>query len=143
MSSPISPRICVTSAPNTSRSRRFAATLELARSNSIDRKASYHGSRLFIVEFEFEIGQDRSIIETILHPLHRQQRTYLRGMTMGISWRPQRMPYLARMIWKRVKASASASEILAQCGVYPIDHKIIDPEVRNFLLEKSNFTGEE
>ena len=105
-----------------------------------DGKASYHGSRIFVLEFESD--QEGSLTETILYPAHRQQRTYLRGMTMGISWRPRRMPYSARAIWKRAEANASTREILARCGVYPIEHKIIDPTVRNFLLEKSGLTGE-
>ena len=106
-----------------------------------DGKASYHGSRIFVVEFESE--QDGSLTQTILYPAHRQQRTYLRGMTMGISWRPRRMPYSTRMIWKRADTTASAEEVLKQCGVYPIEHRIIDPTVRSFLLEKSGLIGEE
>ena len=106
-----------------------------------DGKASYHGSRIFVVEFESD--QDGSLTQTILYPSHRQQRTYLRGMTMGISWRPRRMPYSARVIWKRAEATSMASEILKKCGVYRIDDKAIDPIVRNFLLEKSGLTGEE
>ena len=114
---------------------------ELLQRTRYDGKASYHGSRIFVVEFELD--QDGSLTETILYPSHRQQRTYLRGMTMGISWRPRRMPYSARVIWKRAEATAMASEILGKCGVYRIDDNFIDPTVRNFLLEKSGLTGEE
>lgn len=106
-----------------------------------DGKASYHGSRIFVVEFEND--QESSLTETILYPAHRQQRTYLRGMTMGISWRPRRTPYASRAIWKRADPTASANDVLRRCGVYPINHKIIDPTVRNFLLEKTGLTGEQ
>lgn len=106
-----------------------------------DGRSGYHGSRIFIVEFESD--QEGSISETILYPAHRQQRTYLRGRTIGIAWRPRRMPYSARCIWKRADNSLSPKDILRVCGVYPIGHKIIDPTVRNFLLEKSGLSGEE
>ena len=105
-----------------------------------DGKASFHGSRIFVVEFESD--QEGSITETILYPAHRQQRIYLRGMTMGISWRPRRMPYSTRVIWKRAEITSSVTDVLGRCGVYSIDHKIIDPTTRNFLLEKSGLIGE-
>ncbi len=114
---------------------------EPLRRTRYDGKASYHSSRIFVVEFESD--QEGSITQTILYPPHRQQRTYLRGMTMGISWRPCRTPYSSRVIWKRVRTTVSANEILGRCGVYPIDHKVIDPTVRNFLLEKTGLIGEE
>jgi transcriptional regulator with XRE-family HTH domain len=113
-------------------------TLQRSRS---DGRASYHGSRIFLVEFERD--HEGSISETILYPAHRQQRTYLRGMTIGIAWRPRRMPYSSRVIWKRADNNLSAKDLLRRCGVYPIDHKVIDPTVRNFLLEKSGLFGEE
>lgn len=105
-----------------------------------DGRAGFHGSRIFVVEFESE--QEGSITETVLYPAHRQQRTYLRGMTLGLAWRPRRMPYSGRIIWKRAEVSASARDVLNLCGVYPIENKVIDPIVRNFLLEKSGLQGE-
>ncbi|OAN65118.1 hypothetical protein A8B83_06535 [Rhodobacteraceae bacterium EhC02] len=105
-----------------------------------DGKAGYHGSRIFVVEFESE--QEGSITETVLYPAHRQQRTYLRGMTLGLAWRPRRMPYSGRIIWKRAEGSASVRDVLKRCGVYPIEHKAIDPIIRNFLIEESGLQGE-
>ena len=105
-----------------------------------DGKAGFYGSRIFVVEFESE--QEGSISETVLYPAHRQQRTYLRGMTLGLAWRPRRMPYSGRVIWKRADVSASVRDVFNLCGVYPIEHKVIDPIIRNFLLEKSGLQGE-
>ena len=62
---------------------------------------------------------------------------------MGMAWRPRRMPYSARVIWKRADNKLSVKEVLERCGVYSFDHHIIDPTVRNFLLEKSGLFGEE
>lgn len=106
-----------------------------------DGRSSYHGSRIFVVEFESD--QEGSISETVLYPAHRQQRMYLRGRTLGIAWRPRRMPYSARVIWKRADASSSPRAVLARCGVYRIESKVIDPTVRGFLLEESGLFGEE
>jgi hypothetical protein len=53
------------------------------------------------------------------------------------------MPYSARVIWKRTDASSSPRAVLARCGVYRIESKVIDPTVRGFLLEESGLFGEE
>lgn len=104
-------------------------------------KASYMGGRIFVLEFESD--QEGSLTETVLYPAHRQQRTYLRGMTLGLAWRPRRSPYASRSIWKRIEASQSARHSLSKCGIYPMEHRFITPTVRNFLLEKTRMTGEE
>ena len=103
-------------------------------------KSAYHGSRIFVIEFENE--HEGSITETVLYPSHRQQRTYLRGITMGLAWRPRRMPYSVRSIWKRMDATLTAKEILAGCGVRPIESRKIDQTVRSFLTEKTGLSGE-
>jgi transcriptional regulator with XRE-family HTH domain len=106
-----------------------------------DGRAAFHGSRIFVVEFESE--QEGSITETVLYPAHRQQRTYLRGMTMGLAWRPRRMPYTSLVIWKRIENRVSIRDALNRCGVFAVDHHAIDPKVRNFLLGKTGLSGEE
>lgn len=106
-----------------------------------DGRAAFHGSRIFVVEFESE--QEGSITETVLYPAHRQQRTYLRGMTMGLAWRPRRMPYASRVIWKRIENRVLTRDALNRCGVFAIDNQAIEPTIRNFLLEKTGLSGEE
>ncbi len=98
-----------------------------------DGLASYRSNRIFIVESEH--GNEGSMVETILFPAHRQQISYLRGMTMGVAWRPRLMPYSSRTIWQRVSERTSAREALKRCGVFPIDSRSINKTVRDFLSE--------
>lgn len=108
--------------------RGYGPNHESLQRTRYDGRAAYHGSRIFVVEFESE--QEGSLTQTILYPAHRQQRTYLRGMTLGIAWRPRRMPYSARVIWKRAQNTASVRDVLSLSGIYPIESKIVDPTVR-------------
>jgi transcriptional regulator with XRE-family HTH domain len=103
--------------------------------------ASYRGDRLFVVEHD-PLAKN-CIIETILLPAHRDQLSYLRGMTFGVSWRPGHSPFASRAVWKRLKESASAREALADCGVFPLASRQIDPVVRNFIGEDTFPSGEE
>ncbi len=96
-----------------------------------DGLASYRKNRIFLVESER--GDEGSLIETILFPAHRQQITYLRGMTMGVAWRPRLMPYSSRTIWQRASERTSAREALNSCGVFSIDSRHINKTVRDFL----------
>lgn len=89
------------------------------------------GNRLFITEHER--AHEGSVAQTILFSAHRQQLKYLRGMTMGVAWRPFPRPYAARAIWKRLDERVSAREAIAACGVYPVRSTRIDPTVRNYL----------
>ncbi|WP_291732197.1 helix-turn-helix transcriptional regulator [Leisingera sp. F5] len=89
------------------------------------------GNRLFITEHER--AREGSVAQTILFSAHRQQLKYLRGMTMGVAWRPFPRPYSARAIWKRLDERVSAREAIAACGVYPVRSPRIDPTVRNYL----------
>lgn len=127
----------------------LARTIERGKDPALDQvyrtryngAASHLGHRIFVVEFESE--QEGSITQTTLYPAHRQQRTYLRGMTLGLAWRPRRFPYASRSIWKRIETSQSPRSSLSKCGIYPMDHRFITPTVRNFLLEKTRMTGED
>lgn len=89
------------------------------------------GNRIYAVEHE--MVREGSIVETILTPSHRQQVKYLRGMTMGIAWRPHISPYAARAIWKRIDERVSARDALKACGAYPLLSRHIDPTVQAYL----------
>jgi len=102
---------------------------------------SFIGERLFVVERE--ATSRVSIVETILFPAHRHQLNYLRGMTFGVSWRPRRSPYASRAIWKRLRDGADPREALAQCGVFRLDSRQIDPVVRGFVGDDTFPAGEE
>ena len=106
-----------------------------------DGLASYRSNRIFIIESEQ--GNEGSMVETILFPAHRQQISYLRGMTMGVAWRPRLMPYSSRTIWQRVSERTSAREALKRCGVFPLDSRYINKTVRDFLSEDdTSISGE-
>ncbi len=96
-----------------------------------DGLVTQRGNRLFITEHER--AHEGSVAQTILFSAHRQQLKYLRGMTMGLAWRPFPRPYAARAIWKRLDDRVSAREAIAACGVYPVRSPRIDPTVRNYL----------
>ncbi len=90
------------------------------------------GNRIFATEHE--CGKEGSIAQTILYSAHRQQLKYLRGMTMGVAWRPFPHPYAAKTIWKRLDERITAREALTACGVYSEQSKSIDLAVRKYLL---------
>ena len=89
------------------------------------------GNRIFVTEHER--AREGSVAQTILYSAHRQQLKYLRGMTMGVAWRPYPRPYAAKTIWKRLPERVTAREALAACGVYSVSSSWIDPTVRTYL----------
>lgn len=91
------------------------------------------GNRIFVTEHE--LAREGSVANTILYSAHRQQLKYLRGMTMGVAWRPYPHPYAAKTIWKRLHERVSAREAIASCGIYPAQSNRIDPTVRKHLYE--------
>lgn len=100
-----------------------------------DGLVTMRGNRIFITEHERV--REGSVAQTILYTAHRQQLKYLRGMTMGLAWRPYPHPYAAHTIWKRLSERVSAREAIAACGIYPAQSLKIDPTVRNHLSKRS------
>ena len=92
---------------------------------------SQRGNRVFVVEHE--MVRDGSIVETILTPSHRQQVKFLRGMTIGVAWRPHVSPYASRAIWKRIEDKVSLREALKACGAFPPQSRHIDTTVQAYL----------
>ena len=115
-------------------------TLEIATApdQSVRQISRYHGlvtlrgNRIFITEHEQ--AREGSVAQTILFSAHRQQLKYLRGMTMGVAWRPYPRPYAAKAIWKRIEERVTAREAINACGVYPLQSPRIDPTVRKYLI---------
>ncbi len=114
----------------------------IAKDGSVNQKSRYEGmisqrgNRVYVVEHE--MVRDGSIVETILTPSHRQQVKFLRGMTMGVAWRPHISPYASRAIWKRIESKNSLREALKACGVYSHQSRNIDPVVRAYLSEQQD-----
>ncbi|SLN29792.1 Helix-turn-helix domain protein [Roseovarius litorisediminis] len=121
-------------------------SLERVRSKdgSINQKSRYEGmatqrgNRIYVVEHE--MVRDGSIVETILTPSYRQEVKFLRGVTMGVAWRPNVNPYASRSIWKRVDERISAREALKACGAFSTDSRHIDPTVRDYLTAQTDQT---
>lgn len=119
----------------TIRSREIATSPDKSM-HQISRYAGFvtmRGNRIFVTEHE--LAREGSVSNTILYSAHRQQLKYLRGMTMGVAWRPYPHPYAAKTIWKRLHERVTAREAIAACGIYPIQSNRIDPTVRKHLTE--------
>ncbi|MDA7965453.1 helix-turn-helix transcriptional regulator [Ruegeria sp.] len=93
--------------------------------------ATMRGNRIFVTEHE--CTREGSIAQTTLYSAHRQQLKYLRGMTMGVAWRPYPHPYATKTIWKRLDERVSARHALSACGIYSEQSTKIDPTVRKYL----------
>ncbi|WP_293575718.1 helix-turn-helix transcriptional regulator [Phaeobacter sp.] len=89
------------------------------------------GNRIFATEHE--MIREGSVAQTVLHTAHRQELKYLRGMTMGLAWRPFPHPYAAKTIWKRLDERVSARDAIRACGIYPQHSTRIDPAIRKYL----------
>ena len=100
--------------------------------------ASQRGNRVYVVEHE--MVRDGSIVETILTPSHRQQVRFLRGMTIGVAWRPHVSPYASRAIWERIEDKVSLREALKACGVFSNQSRHITPTVRAYLNNQPDST---
>ena len=114
----------------------------VAADGSVNQKSRYEGmvsqrgNRVFVVEHE--MVRDGSIVETILTPSHRQQVKFLRGITIGVAWRPHVSPYASRAIWKRIESKVTLREALKACGAYSHHSRNVDPTVRAFLGEQQD-----
>lgn len=102
-----------------------------------DGLVTMRGNRIFITEHER--AHEGSVAQTILYTAHRQQLKYLRGMTMGVAWRPYPHPYAANAIWKKLSERVSAREAIAACGTYSAQSLQIEPTIRNYLNTQPGF----
>ena len=96
-----------------------------------DGLVTMRGNRIFVTEHER--ARNGSVAQTILFSAHRQQLKYLRGMTMGVAWRPYPRPYAAKAIWKRLDERVTAREAISACGIYPVHSTRIDLTIRKYL----------
>ncbi len=112
-----------------------------AKDGSVRQKSRYEGmvsqrgNRVYVVEHE--MVREGSIVETILTPSHRQQVNFLRGITIGVAWRPHVSPYASRSIWKRIDNKVTLREALKACGAFSHQSRHLDPMVRTYLNEPS------
>ncbi|WP_037253915.1 helix-turn-helix transcriptional regulator [Roseobacter sp. SK209-2-6] len=100
-----------------------------------DGLVTMRGNRIYVTEHERT--REGCVAQTILYSAHRQQLKYLRGVTMGVAWRPYAHPYAAKAIWKRLDERVTAREALERCGTYSEKSLQIDPTIRNYLSSPS------
>lgn len=96
-----------------------------------DGLAAYQYHRIFVVERTRRAAA--SFGQTILLPFEIHQQLYLRGVTMGISWRHDNQPYAARMIWRFYGPDADRRRLLSRCGAYRVDAREVPPAVSSYL----------
>ena len=92
---------------------------------------SFRGNRLCMYETPRRDGGFLS--ETVMMPEHPQQVSYLQGLTLGVSARPDQQPFSTRTVWVRIPERVSARESLALTGAYPQASAKLDPKVRRLL----------
>lgn len=114
--------------------------------NGIRQRSRYHGlaayrrGRIFITERTK--GAAPTFGQTILLPFEVHQRIYLRGLTMGISWRKDNQPYASRMIWRAHGARADIRRLIESCGTYSMTSAEVPSAVANYLSSTRPFTIE-
>ncbi len=92
--------------------------------------AAYQRNRIFVTERTH--GEHTMLAQTILMPFEIHQRLYLRGITMGVSWRKENLPYTSRMIWRYLGHDVDLRALISRCGLYKIDGSLPEP-VKHYL----------
>ncbi len=93
--------------------------------------AAYRRNRLFVTERTS--GEHMTIGQTILMPFEVHQRLYLRGITMGISWRKENLPYASRMIWRHFGHDVDRRALLSRCGLRNLEGGTLPEPVSRYL----------
>jgi transcriptional regulator with XRE-family HTH domain len=105
--------------------------------NEIQQFSKYVGlvtfwrNRIFITERN--VGWEPMLSQTILMPFDVHQRVYLRGTTMGVSWRKENRPYASRMIWRYIGQEPDLRQMLGRCGVLSFGSRQLPTTVKSFL----------
>ncbi|PLW79207.1 helix-turn-helix domain-containing protein [Cohaesibacter celericrescens] len=96
-------------------------------------QVAYMRDRLFIVE---KTARGQPIIsQTTLLPFPEHQRLYLKGLSTGISWRNENMPYATRMIWRSIGSNPDKRVMLSKCGIASPRSRLFSPTIRKFLFD--------
>ncbi|MGV8935650.1 MAG: helix-turn-helix domain-containing protein [Allorhizobium sp.] len=97
--------------------------------------AAFWRNRIFITERS--IIRQPMMSQTILMPFDVHQRVYLRGTTMGVSWRKENLPYASRVIWRHIGQDPDKRQMLARCGLLSFGARQLPATVRDFLQTPS------
>lgn len=101
--------------------------------------AAYRRQRIFLTERTR--GEAPTFGQTILMPFEIHQRRYLRGITMGVSWRNNNLPYATRTIWHYLGAETNKRDLIARCGIYTLDSTTLPTVVTGFLTQAVPITA--
>ncbi|MEO9338750.1 helix-turn-helix transcriptional regulator [Mesorhizobium sp. SB112] len=96
--------------------------------------AAYRRQRIFLTELTR--GNAPTFGQTILMPFEIHQRKYLRGLTMGVSWRNGNEPYATRTIWHYRGLGTDIRALISNCGIYKLTSAALPSVVVSFLGEK-------
>ncbi|MBS9721970.1 helix-turn-helix transcriptional regulator [Tianweitania sp. BSSL-BM11] len=94
---------------------------------------AFQRNRIFITEVTR--GEAPTFGQTILLPFEVHQRQFLRGLTMGLSWRNDNLPYATRTIWRYRGMQTDKRALLKTCGIYPTTSGALPSVVSSFLLQ--------
>ena len=91
--------------------------------------AAYWRNRVFVTERTN--GEYATFGQTILMPFEIHQRLYLHGITMGVSWRKENVPYASRMIWRYFGHDVDRRALVSRCGLLaPESGALPEPVIR-------------
>lgn len=93
--------------------------------------AAYRRGRIFVMESTR--GAEPTFGQTVLLPFETHQRLYLRGLTMGVSWRRNNQPYAARMMWRFAGTRPDLRKLLVRCGACPAGSADVPSAVADYL----------
>ncbi|WP_319520564.1 helix-turn-helix transcriptional regulator [uncultured Martelella sp.] len=111
--------------------RIYDRELEIRQFSKYSGLAAYWRSRLFIVERG--VSEHSFLCQTTLMPFAEHQRTYLYGVTTGVSWRQQNVPYSTRTIWRAVGTNPDKRRLLEGCGLVVEKSPKVPLPVRRYL----------
>lgn len=95
--------------------------------------AAYRRQRIFLTERTR--GEAPTFGQTILMPFEVHQRRFLKGITMGVSWRNNNLPYATRTIWNYLGTDTDKRSLLSRCGTYTPGSAALPSPVTAFLTE--------
>lgn len=95
--------------------------------------AAFQRNRIFLTEVTR--GEAPTFGQTVLMPFEIHQRQFLRGLTMGLSWRNDNLPYATRTIWRHRGTETDRRALLNNCGLYKTTSGALPSIVSSFLLQ--------
>jgi len=101
--------------------------------------AAFRHQRIFLTELTR--GKAPTFGQTILMPFETYQRRYLRGVTMGVSWRNNNLPYATRTVWHYLGKHVDKRSLILRCGIYAPNSAALPTAVLSFLTEAQPVTA--